>query len=86
MSLFQLLEENLSDFMKSEIKRFKMMLSSDYRSEEGQNEDQALDNGDEEQRKTRRRLFLEITLHFLREMNSGGLAERLWNSRFIYTR
>lgn len=86
MSLFQLLEENLSNFMKTEIKRFKMMLSSDYQSEEGQNEDQVLDNGEEEQRKTRRDLFLKITLQFLREMNRGGLADSLWNSRFIYTR
>lgn len=59
------------------------MLSSDNQSEEGPNEDQVLDSGDEEQRKTRRDLFLEITLQFLREMDRDGLADSLWNSKFI---
>uniref|UniRef100_A0A3Q2ZKS0 NACHT domain-containing protein n=1 Tax=Kryptolebias marmoratus TaxID=37003 RepID=A0A3Q2ZKS0_KRYMA len=81
MSLFQLLEERLSSFMKNELKRFKMMLDSDYQeASESPNEDkEVLDSGDEEQRKVRRDSFLKIALQFLRKMKQEDLADSLWN-------
>ncbi|XP_017294718.1 NACHT, LRR and PYD domains-containing protein 12 [Kryptolebias marmoratus] len=80
-SIFTLLEERLSSFMKNELKRFKMMLDSDYQeASESPNEDkEVLDSGDEEQRKVRRDSFLKIALQFLRKMKQEDLADSLWN-------
>lgn len=87
MSLFQLLEENLSNFMKKELYRFKMMLDpANHKTSEIQHEDkEMLDGDDEEQRKSRSDSFLKITLHFLRMMRRENLADSLWNSKFIET-
>ncbi|XP_013878748.1 uncharacterized protein LOC106528185 [Austrofundulus limnaeus] len=80
-SIFMLLEENLSNFMKKELHRFKMMLDPDcHEASETQSEDkETLDGDDEEQRKSRSDSFLKITLQFLRMMRREDLADSLWN-------
>ncbi|KAK5852536.1 hypothetical protein PBY51_006389 [Eleginops maclovinus] len=69
-SIFMLLQENISRFVEDELKKIQRVLSSDYpQSSESQRED-------EEQRSSRE-AFVNITLHFLRSMKQEELAERL---------
>ncbi|KAK5868181.1 hypothetical protein PBY51_009218 [Eleginops maclovinus] len=78
-SIFMLLEENIVTFVKNELKKIQKTQSSDYpESLESQREDEeVLDGEDEEQRRSSREAFLNITLHFLRSMKQEELAERL---------
>nr|XP_046244096.1 protein NLRC3-like [Scatophagus argus] len=78
-SIFMHLEENVVTFVKNELKKFQKVLSPDYpESLERQSEDEeVLDGEDEEQRSSSRDAFLKITLHFLRRMKQGELADRL---------
>ncbi|KAK5865331.1 hypothetical protein PBY51_016505 [Eleginops maclovinus] len=78
-SIFLLLEENMGTFVKNELKKIQMVLSSDYPdSIESQKDCQEpLEGEDEEQRRSIREAFLSITLHFLRRMKKGNLADRL---------
>ncbi|CAK6982344.1 NLR family CARD domain-containing protein 3-like, partial [Scomber scombrus] len=78
-SIFMLLEENISRFVKNELKKMQKDLSPDYpECLESQNEDEeVLDGEEEEQRRSSREAFLKITLHFLRRMKQEELAERL---------
>ncbi|KAM3849700.1 protein NLRC3-like [Diretmus argenteus] len=69
-----LLEENIVTFVKNELKRFQMVLSSDYpECLERQDE---VDGEEEEQRRSRVSL-LNITLNFLRRMKQEELADSL---------
>ncbi|TDG95827.1 hypothetical protein EPR50_G00244870 [Perca flavescens] len=74
-----LLEENISTFVKNELKKIQKVLSPDYpKLMESQREDEeVLDGEDEEQRRSSREAFLKITLHFLRRMKQEELADRL---------
>ncbi|XP_038586111.1 NLR family CARD domain-containing protein 3-like isoform X2 [Micropterus salmoides] len=74
-----LLEENIVTFVKNELKKIQKGLSSDYpECLESQREDEeVLDGEEEEQRRSSRKAFLKITLHFLRRMKQEELAERL---------
>ena len=82
--VLQLLEENIYTFMKNELRRIQRGLNPDYpESLEGQSED-VLVGGDEEQRSSRE-AFLEITVNFLRRMKQDELAERLWNSKNFFS-
>ena len=86
MILFQLLEENISRFVKNELKKIQKDLSPDYpECLESQSEDEeVLDGEEEEQRRSScREAFLEITLHFLRRMKQDELADRLQSSKMI---
>ncbi|KAK5852537.1 hypothetical protein PBY51_006390 [Eleginops maclovinus] len=75
-SIFMLLQENISRFVEDELKKIQRVLSSDYpQSSESQRED-------EEQRSSRE-AFVNITLHFLRSMKQEELAERLQSSKRI---
>ncbi|XP_029901752.1 NLR family CARD domain-containing protein 3-like [Myripristis murdjan] len=75
-SIFMLLEENIVTFVKNELKNIQRCLSPDYpECLEMQREDE-----EEEQRRSSREAFLQITLHFLRRMKQEELAERLWSS------
>nr|XP_033933048.1 NACHT, LRR and PYD domains-containing protein 4E-like isoform X1 [Pseudochaenichthys georgianus] len=76
--MFQLLEDHIVTFVKSELKKIQKALSSDYpECLEGQGEDEeVLEAEDEEQRRSRE-AFLNITLHFLRSMKQEALADRL---------
>ncbi|XP_034005218.1 NLR family CARD domain-containing protein 3-like isoform X2 [Trematomus bernacchii] len=78
-SIFMLLEENIVTFVKNELKKIQKALSSDYpEGLECQSEDEeVLDGEDEEQRRSSREAFLNISVHFLRSMKQEELAERL---------
>ncbi|XP_045915865.1 protein NLRC3-like [Micropterus dolomieu] len=78
-SIFMLLEDNIVSFVKNELKRFQRVLSPDYpECLVSQREDEEkLDGEEEEQRRSSREAFLNITLHFLRRMKQEELAERL---------
>ncbi|XP_033935307.1 NLR family CARD domain-containing protein 3-like isoform X2 [Pseudochaenichthys georgianus] len=78
-SIFTLLEDHIVTFVKSELKKFQKALSSDYpEGLEGQSEDEeVLEAEDEEQRRSSREAFLNITLHFLRSMKQEALADLL---------
>ncbi|KAJ4948288.1 hypothetical protein JOQ06_019824, partial [Pogonophryne albipinna] len=82
--IFMLLEENIITFVKNELKKIQKALSSDDPDcLESQSEDEeGLDGEDEEQRRSSREAFLNITLHFLRSMKQEELADRL-QSRLI---
>ncbi|KAM9362012.1 NLR family CARD domain-containing protein 3-like [Symphorus nematophorus] len=69
-STFKLLEENIVSFVKDELKKFQRALSSE-------KDEEVLHGEDEEQEKSSRKAFLKITLHFLRRMKQGELADRL---------
>ncbi|KAF1380209.1 hypothetical protein PFLUV_G00184440 [Perca fluviatilis] len=78
-SIFMLLEEDISTFVKNELKIIQKVLSPDYpECLESQREDEkVLDSEDEEHRRSSREAFLKITLHFLRRMKQDELADRL---------
>ncbi|TDH03536.1 hypothetical protein EPR50_G00164450 [Perca flavescens] len=84
-SIFMLLEEDIVNFVKNELKKFKKLLSPDYpKCLEGHREDEeVLDSEDEEQRRNSREAFWKITLHFLRRMKQEELADRLQSSKRI---
>ncbi|KAM3587375.1 uncharacterized protein V6R79_003583 [Siganus canaliculatus] len=69
-SIFLLLEENMLNFVRKELKKMHKLLSQD----ESQREDEEAD--DEEQRSSREAL-VKITLHFLRRMKQEELADCL---------
>ncbi|KAK5934779.1 hypothetical protein CgunFtcFv8_020204 [Champsocephalus gunnari] len=76
-SIFMLLEDHIVTFVKSELKKIQTVLTSDYpECLESQREDEVLDGEDEEQRSSRE-AFLNISLHFLRSMKQEELADRL---------
>ncbi|XP_071390664.1 NACHT, LRR and PYD domains-containing protein 12-like [Centroberyx affinis] len=77
-SIFMLLEENIVTFVKNELKRFQRVLSLDYPEclERQREDEEDMDSEDEEQRSSRE-AFLQITLHFLRRMKQEELADSL---------
>ncbi|XP_062293718.1 NACHT, LRR and PYD domains-containing protein 12-like [Scomber scombrus] len=81
-SIFMLLEENISRFVKNELKKMQKALSPDYPEclESQSKDEEVLDGEEEEQRRSSREAFLKITLHFLRRMKQEELAERLQSS------
>ncbi|KAI4799604.1 hypothetical protein KUCAC02_016814 [Chaenocephalus aceratus] len=78
-STFMLLEDNIITFVKNELKKFQKALCSDYPEclESLREDEEVLDGEDEEQRRSSREAFLNISLHFLRSMKQEELAERL---------
>ncbi|XP_068424426.1 protein NLRC3-like [Clinocottus analis] len=78
-SIFMLLEENILTFVKDELKKIQKVVSSDYPELlESQREDEkGLDSEDEEQRRSSKKAFLKISLHFLRSMKQEELADCL---------
>uniref|UniRef100_A0A6Q2YHP1 B30.2/SPRY domain-containing protein n=1 Tax=Esox lucius TaxID=8010 RepID=A0A6Q2YHP1_ESOLU len=76
---FQLLEQNIMMFVKKELKRFKIMLSSDLpEGFKSQREDEeGVDPEDEKQESSAKEGVLKITLHVLRNMNQKDLADTL---------
>ena len=83
--MFQLLEKDIVNFVKDELKKMQKLLSSDYPEclESQREEEEVLDSEEEEQRRRSRDTFLKITLHFLRSMKQEELAERLQSSKRI---
>ncbi|KAK5908926.1 hypothetical protein CgunFtcFv8_016943 [Champsocephalus gunnari] len=78
-STFMLLEDNIITFVKNELKKIQKALSSDYPAclERQREDEEVLDGEDEEQRRSSREAFLNISLHFLRSMKQEELADRL---------
>ncbi|XP_071383191.1 NLR family CARD domain-containing protein 3-like [Centroberyx affinis] len=78
-SIFMLLEENIVTFVKNELKRCHRVLSPDYTecSERQREVEEVVDGEEEEQRRSSREAFLQITLHFLRRMKLEELADSL---------
>lgn len=87
MDFFQLLEEKIFDFVKSELKNIKEVL--------GPNNTNSLDNQwvfdevsenlKDGQSISSREALYKITLNLLKEMNKKDLADRLQNSKNIST-
>ncbi|CAJ1077777.1 protein NLRC3-like [Xyrichtys novacula] len=77
-SIFMKLEENITSFVKKELKKIRRALSSDHPEfVDSQKEDE-----DKEQRKSRE-AFLKITQHFLRKMKQEELADCLQSSKRV---
>ncbi|XP_038131300.1 NACHT, LRR and PYD domains-containing protein 3-like isoform X3 [Cyprinodon tularosa] len=79
-SIFMLLEENIVNFVKNELKKIQKLLSPDYPEAQREDEEQ-LEGEDEEQRRSREAL-VKITLSFLRRMKQEELADRLQSKLF----
>uniref|UniRef100_A0A8D2ZM17 Uncharacterized protein n=1 Tax=Scophthalmus maximus TaxID=52904 RepID=A0A8D2ZM17_SCOMX len=78
-SVFTELEENIVTFVKSELKNIHKGLSADEPEcfdSQGENEE-VLDGEDEEQRRSSRESFLNITMNFLRRMKQKDLVDCL---------
>ncbi|XP_039997702.1 NLR family CARD domain-containing protein 3-like isoform X2 [Xiphias gladius] len=78
-SIFMLLEENIFDFVKNELKKIRKVLGPDYpECLESQREDEeVLEGEDKELRRSSREAFLKITLNFLRGLKQEELADSL---------
>ncbi|XP_078147766.1 protein NLRC3-like isoform X4 [Centroberyx gerrardi] len=78
-SIFMLLEGNIVTFVKNELKRFQRVLSADYPEclERQREDEEDVDGEEEEQRRSSREAFLQITLLFLRRMKQEELADSL---------
>ncbi|XP_041868282.1 NACHT, LRR and PYD domains-containing protein 3-like [Melanotaenia boesemani] len=74
-SIFMLLEDNMINFVKNELKKIQKLLSPDYP------ECSVLEGEDEEQRKSSREALMKIAVDFLRKMKQEELAERLQSKR-----
>ncbi|XP_030291186.1 NLR family CARD domain-containing protein 3-like isoform X1 [Sparus aurata] len=76
---FELLEENIFTFVKTELKKVRRALCSDYPecSESQREDEEEMEGGDKEQERSSRDAFLKITLHVLRKMKQEESAERL---------
>uniref|UniRef100_A0A3B4VJA5 NLR family CARD domain-containing protein 3-like n=1 Tax=Seriola dumerili TaxID=41447 RepID=A0A3B4VJA5_SERDU len=73
-----LLEENIVTFVKNELKKIQKLLIPDYTEcLESQREDEVLNSEDEEQKRSSREAFLQITLDFMRRMKQENLADCL---------
>lgn len=80
-----MLEDNIFSFVRTELKTFKMVLSSDYtKGSMSQTKDESvLDDEDSERSKISRELFLKLALEFLRRINQIDLADHLLSSKTI---
>uniref|UniRef100_A0A3B5B974 B30.2/SPRY domain-containing protein n=1 Tax=Stegastes partitus TaxID=144197 RepID=A0A3B5B974_9TELE len=74
---------NMVTFVKNELKKIQKVLSPDYpECSESQRKDEVLEGDDEEQRSSRE-MFHQITVFFLRRMKQEKLADRLQYSKRI---
>ncbi|XP_038547937.1 NLR family CARD domain-containing protein 3-like isoform X2 [Micropterus salmoides] len=78
-SIFRLLEENIITFVKTMLKTFQGVLSTDYPecSETQKKTEEVVDGGEEEQGTSSKLALLKITLHFLRRIKQEKLADSL---------
>lgn len=85
--LFQMLEEYIMNFVKTELKTLKKRLAPEDPecSEKLREDDEVLVEGEEEEEKQRssRDAFLNITLNFLRRMKKEQLADCLQTSKML---
>ncbi|KAK2824584.1 hypothetical protein Q5P01_021759 [Channa striata] len=75
-SIFMLLEDNIVTFVKNELKNFHQSLSPDSpeRFKSRREDEEVLDGEDEEQWRSSREAFRQITVNFLRRMKEEELA------------
>ncbi|XP_051798050.1 NACHT, LRR and PYD domains-containing protein 3-like isoform X2 [Acanthochromis polyacanthus] len=80
-SIFMLLENNISTFVKKELKKIQKVLSPDYPecSESQREEEEELE---EEEQRTSKEMFQKISVLFLRRMKQEKLADRLQSKLF----
>ncbi|CAI5677352.1 unnamed protein product [Oreochromis niloticus] len=73
------LEDNITMFVKNELKKIQKLLSPDHpETLKSQMEDEEMFEGeDEDERKSCREAFLKITLHFLRRLKQHEMADHL---------
>lgn len=83
--LFQLLEENIVNFVKNELKKILNILGPDYpECLESHGEDEELLKAEnEKQMNSSREAFVKLTLHFLRMMKQAQLADHLESSKRV---
>ncbi|XP_041638218.1 protein NLRC3-like [Cheilinus undulatus] len=74
-SIFKILEETMLIFVKSELKKFQRVLTSNY--PEFSEEEEVMDGEDKEQKSNIRETFLRMTVEFLRRMKQDELANHL---------
>ncbi|XP_051800212.1 NACHT, LRR and PYD domains-containing protein 3-like [Acanthochromis polyacanthus] len=77
-SIFMLLEDNMVTFVKKELKKMQKAVSPDYpECSERQREDEEKLEGDDEDQRSSREMFQQITVLFLRRMKQEKLADCL---------
>ncbi|XP_051797622.1 NLR family CARD domain-containing protein 3-like [Acanthochromis polyacanthus] len=77
-SIFMLLEDNMVTFVKKELKKMQKLVSPDYpECSESQREDEDELEGDDEEQRSSREMFEQITVLFLRRMKQEKLADCL---------
>uniref|UniRef100_A0AAZ1XV53 NACHT domain-containing protein n=1 Tax=Oreochromis aureus TaxID=47969 RepID=A0AAZ1XV53_OREAU len=78
------LEDNITMFVKNELKKIQKLLSPDHpETLKSQMEDEEMFEGeDEDERKSCREAFLKITLHFLRRLKQHEMADHLQSKVF----
>ncbi|XP_045571961.1 NLR family CARD domain-containing protein 3-like isoform X1 [Salmo salar] len=78
-SIFSLLEEKMTTFVKNELKMFKRILGPELPEcfESQKQDEEVVDAEDEKQESSAREGALKITLHVLRKMNQKELADTL---------
>ncbi|XP_035797908.2 NACHT, LRR and PYD domains-containing protein 12-like isoform X3 [Amphiprion ocellaris] len=77
-SIFMLLEDNMVTFVKKELKKMQKVVSPDYpECSESQREDEEKLEGDDEDQRSSREMFQQITVLFLRRMKQEKLADCL---------
>lgn len=78
--LSQVLEENIVNFVKNELKKLQRFLGPEYFESHGEVYEST--NGEEEeQMRSSRKAFLEVALQFMRRMKQEELADFLQNSK-----
>uniref|UniRef100_A0A669CQY6 NACHT domain-containing protein n=1 Tax=Oreochromis niloticus TaxID=8128 RepID=A0A669CQY6_ORENI len=84
-SIFMLLEDNIITFVKNELKKIQKFLSPDYPEclETQKEDEEVLETEDEDQRRSTREAFMDISLNFLRRMKQEELADHLQSRNLI---
>ncbi|XP_039869908.1 protein NLRC3-like isoform X3 [Simochromis diagramma] len=87
-SVVMRLEDNITMFVKNELKKIQKVLSPDHpETLKSQMEDEEMFEGeDEDERKSCREAFLKITLHFLRRLKQHEMADHLQSKIFASLR
>ncbi|CAI5685994.1 unnamed protein product [Oreochromis niloticus] len=83
-SVVMRLEDNITMFVKNELKKIQKLLSPDHpETLKSQMEDEEMFGGeDEDERKSCREAFLKITLHFLSRLKQHEMADHLQSKIF----
>ncbi|XP_035983995.1 protein NLRC3-like [Fundulus heteroclitus] len=76
--IFKELENNIVEFVKSELKRFQTLLHPDP-IQHGKKDEEVLQGAEEVERRSNKEAFLNMTLYFLKSMKQEHLADLLYN-------